>query len=342
VRRSQLPIFQFQKHCLICGDECIPKDPKHLDRWDRVVQCETSDRPGRTPFKDVLLGICEQRNDELSRKVEIRLKGALTDLPAADAQYHKRCYDEFMVIPKYTNMPFNCGDHALELVITDMYAKKDSRTWNTIELHELYSAFGGMLSRQHMLANLVDHLGQDIVVVKMEGCASVVGFRHLVGKSLNLVRVDSVDEESLDAVIRQVRSEAKAILYDSANYDLGDFTYTNTLKQTSNTLLKLISELVAGGKVTQKSLSLTQAVQGHITGTRNQTTLGLAVKLQHRHGSSELIKLLHDHGFIVSYDEVLRFRKSAAKFVGDNSSVLHQAMGPIHTKWTPRYTCHGS
>ena len=58
-------------------------------------------------------------------------------------------------------------------------------------------------------------------------------------------------------------------------------------------------------------------------------TLGLAVKLQHRHGSSELIRLLHDHGFIVSYDEVIRFRKSAAKFVGDNdrSSILHQAMG---------------
>ena len=63
--------------------------------------------------------------------------------------------------------------------------------------------------------------------------------------------------------------------------------------------------------------------------TRNQTTLGLAVKPQHRHGSSELIRILHDHGFIVSYDEVIRFRKSAAKFVGDSdrSSILHQAMG---------------
>ena len=89
----------------------------------------------------------------------------------------------------------------------------------------------------------------------------------------------------------------------------------------------MVSELVSNGKVTQQSLSLTQAVQGHITHTRNQMTLGLAVKLQHRHGGSELIRLLHDHGFIVSYDEVIRFRKSAAKFVGDKSSVLHQAMG---------------
>ena len=54
---------------------------------------------------------------------------------------------------------------------------------------------------------------------------------------------------------------------------------------------------------------------------------------QRRHGSSELIRLLHDHGFIVSYDEVIRFRKSATKFVGDSdrSSILHQAMG---LSWT--------
>ena len=74
------------------------------DRWERVIQCETSDRPGRVPFKDVLLDMCEQRNDELERSIEIRLKGALTDLPAADAQYHKKCYNDFMAIPQYTDL----------------------------------------------------------------------------------------------------------------------------------------------------------------------------------------------------------------------------------------------
>ena len=93
VRRSQLPTFQFNKHCLICGKDCVPKDVRHPARWERVIQCETSDRPGHTPFKDVLLDVCEQRNDDWGRAVEIRIKGALTDLPAADAQYHKKCYE---------------------------------------------------------------------------------------------------------------------------------------------------------------------------------------------------------------------------------------------------------
>ena len=79
--------------------------------------------------------------------------------------------------------------------------------------------------------------------------------------------------------------------------------------------------------MSKKSISLSQAIQTHITGARNQTTLGLAVKLHHRHGSSELIKDLHQHGFVVSYDEVLRFRKSAADFVMEKAEILHRVMG---------------
>ena len=330
IRRSQLPTFDFKKHCFICGDECHPKDPKHPDRWERVVQCETSDRPGITSFKDVLLDVCEQRHDDWGRKVEIRIKGALTDLPAAEAQYHKKCFNKFMVIPKYADLssdPIVLDDDALKVVVDDMYANQHVSTWTTIELHDMYCGLGGLLSRQQMFAKLTSYLGSDIVVVRMEGCASVVGFRHLIGKSLKLVKDESVDEQSVDTVVRQVRVEARAVQVNNAGYDMGDFTHSNTLKQTSPTLLKLIAELVSSGKVTQQSLSLTQAVQGHITGIRNQTTLGLAVKLHHRHGSSEMIKLLHDHGFIVSYEEVIRFRKSAAKFSGDKSSMIHQAMG---------------
>ena len=81
------------------------------------------------------------------------------------------------------------------------------------------------------------------------------------------------------------------------------------------------------GEVTKKSLSLSQAIQSHITGTRIQTTLGLAIKLLHKYGSYELLKLLHEHVFTTSYDEALRFRKSVAHYLGDNIEVLHQFMG---------------
>ena len=46
----------------------------------------------------------------------------------------------------------------------------------------------------------------------------------------------------------------------------------------------------------------------------NQTTLGLALKIHSFSGSREIIDILHDSGFCASYDEVRRFRKSAASF----------------------------
>ena len=145
-------------------------------------------------------------------------------------------------------------------------------------------------------------------------------------KSLKLVRVDSTDEDSVDAIVRQIRSEVQNTTCHNAVYDLSKFTYSHTLRQTSKTLLQLVSELVSNGDVSKISMSLAQAVQSHITGTRNQTTLGLAVKLHHKYGSSELIQLLYDHGFTTSYDELIRFRKSAAKFVSSEGSVLQEAM----------------
>ena len=69
-------------------------------------------------------------------------------------------------------------------------------------------------------------------------------------------------------------------------------SHSNVVTNTSPTLLKIMSELVSKGQVSKKSLSLAQAVQSHITSTRNQTTLGLTAKLHHKYGSSELIKLL--------------------------------------------------
>ncbi len=53
----------------------------------------------------------------------------------------------------------------------------------------------------------------------------------------------------------------------------------------------------------------------------------MGVKLHHKFGSRYIIDTLHEHGYIASYDEVRRFRKSAAKYVSENALMLHQMMG---------------
>jgi len=281
-------------------------------------------------MKDMLLDIAEQRNDDIARRVKLHL-AFVSNLPSAECKYHIRCYNSFTKVPKYADLPTGIADENALKELIEYMNRNRSRMWNSVELHSLYSDLGGRLARRDMFSKLTDCMSKDIIIVRVDGCVTIVGFRESVAKSLKIFKVDDTDEWSIGSVVRQIKHEARSIKYNSANYDLSEFTQANTIKATSQTLLKLVSDLVSGGKVTKKSVSLSQSIQCHVTGTRNQTTLGLAVKLLHRHGSSELLKLLHEHGFTTSYDEALRFRKSAARLPGDNAQVLHQFMGLCRT-----------
>jgi len=44
LRRSRSTTFNFRQHCIFCGEECFDIDPKHPDRWRRVVLCRTAVR----------------------------------------------------------------------------------------------------------------------------------------------------------------------------------------------------------------------------------------------------------------------------------------------------------
>lgn len=328
-------VFEYKRDCIFCGEECLPISGKHPDRWNRVRKCMTKDRfdkEGNTlpTMKDMLLDVAEQRNDDVARRLKLHL-AFVSDLPSAECKYHVHCYNSFLKVPKYADLPTGSAEEDALMDVIRYMNQDRSRIWNSVELFSLYSDLGGKLARRDMFSNLTDCMSKDIIVVRIDGCATIVGFRESVAKILKVVRVDDTDEGSIATMVRQIKREARTVKYNSANYDLSEFTQAKTIKSTSPSLLKLVSDLVSGGKVTKKSISLSQSIQSHITSTRNQTTLGLAVKLLHQYGSYELLKLLHEHGFTTSYDEALRFRKSAAHLLGDNSQVLHQFMGLSRT-----------
>jgi hypothetical protein len=84
-RRSDSSKFCFKQHCVFCGDLCIMDyDPKHPSRWRRVMLCRTADRDGQETFKQVILNVCDSRNDDWASHV-----GAVSDLHAADARYYE-------------------------------------------------------------------------------------------------------------------------------------------------------------------------------------------------------------------------------------------------------------
>lgn len=147
----------------------------------------------------------------------------------------------------------------------------------------------------------------------------------------------SNDNDDVTRVVKKVVAEVRNIPLPK-EYDLSSFRHGQVIQDTSPTLLKLISSLVSKeGEVTKPALTLAQCIQQHISASWNQTTLGLAVKLHHKYGSKELVKTLNEHGIVTSYEEVLRFRKSAAKYVSEDPSKylqlagLEKQVGPIHS-----------
>ena len=104
------------------------------------------------------------------------------------------------------------------------------------------------------------------------------------------------DDDDLEKLARKIRSEVRATP-KPGDYNLSDYVRHKVIGSTSTILLNIVSSLVSGDAITKPSLTLDQCIQQHICGAgRNHTTLGLVVKLHHKHGSSELIKTPNEHG----------------------------------------------
>ncbi|KAG1674268.1 hypothetical protein GQR58_015168 [Nymphon striatum] len=248
-------------------------------------------RGANITFKQHLEDICDERQDQWANEVAVRLSGVI-DLHASDAQYHVCCYNKFRVVPVSRPSMMAPVEDALRSVVTTM-SENMVETWTTTELYSMYIAASGTVTKRQFLSSITDYFSDELLVLHIDGCENVVGFKSQPG-----------------------------------DYNLSYYVRHKVIENTSATLLKLVSSLVSGGDITKPSLTLAQCIQQHICGAgRNQTTLGLAVKLHHKYGSSELIKTLNEHGITSTYDEVLRFRKSVAKFVLDNQSDYHKKLG---------------
>ena len=87
---------------------------------------------------------------------------------------------------KQNKTPF-IDDSALHSPIGELFAGREKCTWTSLELHSKYVAFGGYLTRKQTFTKLITYL-HDVVVLNIQGCASVDGLRDFVGKILKLLQ----------------------------------------------------------------------------------------------------------------------------------------------------------
>ena len=91
-KRSQLrslqPTFNFKEHCFFCGQDAS-YDHKHRSSTDKEVFDVRT-----IHYSTQILSTCESRNDSWADVVKGRIL-SVSDLHAADAQYHLQCSINF-------------------------------------------------------------------------------------------------------------------------------------------------------------------------------------------------------------------------------------------------------
>ena len=86
-------------------------------------------------------------------------------------------------------------DNACIALVGDMTEDK-AHVWNSVEVEELYVSYGGYRStRRHLIEQLSDHFGTDLLVLSGNGVASLLVFRSKASRLMKLVDDDCDDDK---------------------------------------------------------------------------------------------------------------------------------------------------
>ena len=109
--------------------------------------------------------------------MRVHVEGAISDLHVADGRYHVNCMPKFMNkrSVKYADAGSYCiTQDKLDNVfceVTAVVSEDLSRIWNSVELFQLYQSKGDqMLTKRQVVDQLVDHFGDNILVLSLSWC----------------------------------------------------------------------------------------------------------------------------------------------------------------------------
>ena len=331
--RSDVRNFDFNTQCLFCGDVCEP-DTKHPNRHKRVILCKTADRPQRKSFKAAIVDKCHARGDQWSNEVLVRVEGAVIDLHAADARYHYDCKTKF-VAPKVVRLATASvsgdqasiqGDPAYDKLVREMSAER-SKIRNSSEIYQQYQMYGGMrMVKRTLMAAILAQFEEDLLVFTAAGIASILVFREKATGMFSLIPDDNDDDldQAIKTVVKHVKRETAMIHHNKHEYqrriniDLAE-------EYTSETMMNFLTKLCPNTTPKLPIVMICNMITTQLTKVPCplQVTLGTLIR------GKELVQQLNKFGVVCSYDEVLRFRKSAA-----TASKQVGSRGLVHTSQT--------
>ena len=317
LRSSTNDSFEFRKHCLFCADvtKCLlpnEYDSKIPHKYRVPASLVTTDKmaDGKTSYKEHLLGICEKRGDELGQIVKARILGAPSDLHAADARYHRKCNSLFHRGDDANKNDSKHPDQALSQTVHAVGADR-SKLWNSLDVEAIYTDCGGnALSRRSLVREVVHYFGDEILSLNSPRKATLLVFREHVPSNLRLMDDDENDdlEECVQKVGKQIRQETKELKREFNSYNK-NINRAIASEYVSDTLMKLLSVVSPKSQDSLQSIMVGNIVCSMVTCQPTPLQLALGVLLgDHK----MLITKMHDYGVCCSYDEVRRFKRSAA------------------------------
>lgn len=302
--------FSFTHHCFLCGEECnLSISTKNPNRWRPAFLCKTGSQSWRKTSKQEILKRCRERGDEWGREVKCRISSLLSDLCAEGGRYHKDCFSKF-----YCNKPrkptISRVDSALNQLLTCITSDK-MRVWNSIEVYDRYIELGGSnLSRKSLMNVIYENLSPELLIFSSPGIASLLVFRSNNKAFKDLRIMQDVEGDCNYHAISQLAETIKSECPQSDNFNYkARLSKEQVTSECSPTLLRLLASISEKLNFTLPAFMIGHIITSAISGQATSLQIALSVLLsRHR----KMIDELHNYGVASSYDELRRFRISAA------------------------------
>lgn len=303
--------FDFQKHCVFCGEFCsLLADKKHPSRWREAYLFREMN------IKASLLDVCEKRNDDASQSVQRRLQGALSDLPAADARYHADCRQRFISFRSLlgqastSRIAKETDDDRPFLSLVEKMKADRTRMWNSVSLFAVYEEFNGnRLSRRSLTQKLQQTFSSELIVLSSPGIANIIAFRSYASEALKLV---NVEDDYLESIATKASNH---IIQDVKKIDMNKGYYNisiskDIIKETvSDFLMMLLAKVSPSLDNTLPALLIGSIVTSSLMSQPTCLQIDLAGKTLE---SKKFINSMYSYGVCCSYTEYRRFKKSAS------------------------------
>ena len=314
-------VFNFKEHCLFCLEvtPCSAElEKKRPLKYRRIISMVATDKMGDgQDYKQKLLDICSQRNDDLGRVVKNRIIGAgLSDLHAIDARYHRQCCKRFhAIISSRSDSSSSRYGSTDQKALTDTFGamgENRQKVWTSTDVEALYFDNGGdEHSRRTLVKKVCEHFGEEIIALQAPGIATLFVFREHAPMNIKLVEDETDDtmELCIQKIAKQIIKESKEEKGCFATYSkhINKETASTSISETLLDLLTSVSAKFADFSL--QALMVGSIISSVVTNQPTMLQIALGVLMSDH---KALINELSKYNVTCTYGETQRFRRSAA------------------------------